>query len=408
VTFWTACHTVRACRHNAEIPNSGFPPFDLSMHSIHVRSRFRFRTLLVASALLTWVNLVNAVDAPLPTHHRPNGFQNNYIEFEPKGLGDLLRWKIEATRQGSPKPPTTPIPVVAPDLAFIRANARAGAFMEPAITWVGHATMLAQFGGLNFITDPVFSERVSPVSFVGPRRHVPPGLTLAQLPHIDVVLISHNHYDHLDEASVKTLNDQSNGAPLFIVPLGIKKWLAAIGIVNAVELDWWQSQSITTPTGPVDVFLTPSQHWSGRGLNDRLETLWGSYAVFAPDFQFFFTGDTAYSKDFTDIHHLFASRQRPEDGGAFDIALIAIGAYEPRWFMTTQHVNPAEAVQIHLDLQAKRSVGVHWGTFELTDDPLDQPPRDLAEARRSRDVADDAFFVMAIGETRRLPKRSKP
>jgi N-acyl-phosphatidylethanolamine-hydrolysing phospholipase D len=378
------------------------------MDSIHVLSRFRFRTLLAASALLAWVNLVNADDAPLPSHHRPNGFQNNYIEFEPKGLGDLLKWKVEATRQGVPKPPATPIPVVTPDLAFIQANAHAGASMEPAITWVGHATMLAQFGGLNFITDPVFSERVSPVSFAGPKRHVPPGLALSQLPHIDVVLISHNHYDHLDEASVKTLNAQSGGAPLFIVPLGIKKWLAERGIVNAVELDWWQSRSSATAAGPVDVFLTPSQHWSGRGLNDRLETLWGGYAVFAPDFQFFFTGDTAYSKDFADIHRFFAARQRPEDGGSFDIALIAIGAYEPRWFMTTQHVNPAEAVQIHLDLAAKRSVGVHWGTFELTDEPLDQPPRDLAEARRSRDVADDAFFVMAIGETRKLPKRTKP
>jgi N-acyl-phosphatidylethanolamine-hydrolysing phospholipase D len=376
------------------------------MPSIHVRFRFRFRTLLLASALLACVTHVNADDTPAPSHHRSNGFQNNYVEFEPKGLGDLLKWKLDAARGGLPKPPATPIPVVTPDLAFVQTNARAGAAMQPAITWVGHATMLAQFGGLNFITDPVFSERVSPVSFAGPKRHVAPGLGLSQLPHIDVVLISHNHYDHLDEASVRVLNGQDGGPPLFIVPLGIKQWLAARGIVNAVELDWWQSRPIATPAGPVDVFLTPSQHWSGRGLNDRMETLWGGYAVFAPDFQFFFTGDTAYSKDFADIRNFFAARQRPQDGGGFDIALIAIGAYEPRWFMTSQHVNPAEAVQIHLDLEAKRSVGVHWGTFQLTDEPLDQPPHDLAEARRARGLAEDAFFVMAIGETRRLPRRT--
>ena len=130
--------------------------------------------------------------------------------------------------------------------------------------------------------------------------------------------------------------------------------------------------------------------------------------MFAPDFQFFFTGDTAYSKDFADIREHFAARQLAQVGGGFDIALIAIGAYEPRWFMTSQHVNPAEAVQIHLDLQAKRSVGVHWGTFELTDESLDQPPVDLAEARRAKGLADESFFVMAIGETRKLPRRSVP
>ena len=373
----------------------------------------RFPTLLMASALLAPSLHVNATDdSPAPSHHRANGYQNNYIEFQPRGLLDLLKWKREASRDDLPKPPRTPIPTVAPDLAFIQANARAGTAtnpqaMQPAITWIGHASMLAQFGGLNILTDPVFSERVSPLSFVGPKRAVAPGLTLAQLPHIDVVLISHNHYDHLDDASVRALAKQAGGPPLFIVPLGIKAWLAEREITNAVELDWWQSHSVATPAGPVEVVLTPVQHWSGRGLNDQLKTLWGGYAVFAPDLHFFFTGDTAYSKDFKDIRERFASRHTPEKGGGFDIALIAVGAYEPRWFMTSQHVNPAEAVQIHLDVNAKRSVGIHWGTFELTDESLDQPPIDLAEARRAKGVADADFFVMAIGETRKLPKRPR-
>jgi N-acyl-phosphatidylethanolamine-hydrolysing phospholipase D len=377
------------------------------MRRIKLPFAFCSSILFCASALLACCLDVTAQDAPQKTHHRQNGFQNNYLEFEPKGLSALLTWKLDATRNGLPPPPSTPTPTVAPDLAFIQANARAdAAAMEPAITWIGHATMLAQFGGLNFLTDPVFSDRVSPLSFVGPKRHVAPGVPLSALPHIDVVLISHNHYDHLDDASVRALNNQAGGAPLFIVPLGIKEWLAARGIVNAVELDWWQSHPIATAAGPVDVFLTPVQHWSGRGLNDRLATLWGGYAVFAPDFHLFFTGDTAYSKDFADIRERFASRQRPEDGGGFDIALIAVGAYEPRWFMRDQHVNPAEAVQIHLDVKAKRSVGIHWGTFELTDEPLDQPPRDLAVARRDRGLADEDFFVLAIGETRKLPRRA--
>ena len=372
-----------------------------------MRRRFSATTRLaclwaVAAALLGPATTVHADEAP--SHHRPGGFQNNYIEFEPRGLGDLLKWKWAATRDGLPRPPATPTPRVTPDNAFIQTNARAGAMMQPAITWVGHATMLAQFGGLNVITDPVFSERVSPLSFVGPKRAVAPGLALAELPHIDVVLISHNHYDHLDDASVRALNGQAGGAPLFIVPLGLKAWMAERDITHVVELDWWQSHTVTSTAGAVDVVLTPVQHWSGRGLNDRLQTLWGGYATFAPDLQLFFTGDTAYSKDFADIHERFKPRQA--DGGGFDIALIAVGAYEPRWFMSSQHVNPAEAVQIHLDIRAKRSVGIHWGTFELTDESLDEPPTQLAEARRAKGLADDAFTVMAIGETRKLPRRA--
>ena len=364
--------------------------------------------LAATTLALTPAHGAATADAPTPPHHRKNGFQNNYLEFEPKGLGALLAWKIDAARRDLPRAPRSATPVVKADLAFIQANARAGAMaMQPALTWIGHATVLAQFGGLNILTDPVFSQRASPLPFIGPKRHAAPGLALAELPHIDMVLISHNHYDHLDDASVRALAAQAGGAPLFVVPLGLEAWMAERGIVNVVELDWWQSHSIATVTGPpVEVVLTPVQHWSGRGLNDRLATLWGGFAVFAADLHVFFSGDTGYSKDFSDIRERFAARQRPEAGGGFDIALIAIGAYEPRWFMASQHVNPAEAVQIHFDLNAKRSVGVHWGTFELTDESLDQPPRDLAEARHTRGLADETFSVMAIGETRRLARRT--
>ena len=336
---------------------------------------------------------------PRMKHHRPDGFQNNYTEFEPKGLLALLRWRLAAAREGLPPAPKTATPSVKPDLAFIRANAEA-ATMQPAITWIGHATMLAQFGGLNLLTDPHFTERASPFGFIGPQRALPPALAIEELPRIDVVLVSHNHYDHLDEASVVALSRQRGGAPLFIVPLGLKAWLAGAGVTdNVVELDWWQSHRL----GAVEIVLTPVQHWSGRSFADRMQTLWGGFAVFAPDLHFYFGGDTGYSKDFADTRERFAERQR--DGG-FDIALIPIGAYEPRWFMATQHVNPDEAVRIHRDLGAKASVGVHWGTFSLTDEALDEPPRKLAEARRAHAVGDDEFFVMAVGETRRLARRA--
>ena len=352
--------------------------------------------LCLAFALAALTNAVCAADPP--PHHRSSGFQNNYIDFAPRGLADFLRWRWNAARDGLPRPPAAPTPSVPPDLDFIHANARAGAAMQPAVTWVGHATVLAQVGGLSLLTDPIFSARASPVSFAGPKRPQPPGLTLQQLPHIDLVVVSHNHYDHCDAPSLQALNSQSGGPPLFLVPLGLKAWLADLGITNAVEMDWWQSHRL----GTVEVVMTPVQHWSGRSLSDRLQTLWGGWAVFAPDAHLYFAGDTGYSRDFQDVARRFADRQL---GGGFDIALIPVGAYEPRWFMKEQHVDPDEALRMHQDLRAKKSLGIHWGTFELTDEPLDEPPRALARGRKKAGVSEDDFFLLALGQTRKLPRR---
>ncbi len=370
-----------------------------------------------ALRLLLWAACLGAVTAlalsacattnphhnPAKPHHLPTGFRNLHTAFEPKGLLTVLQWQWDAVRNGLPRPPRTPTPTVAPDLGFIHANAQQGVQMRPALTWIGHATMLAQFGGLNWLTDPVFSERASPVSFLGPQRAQPPGLALQDLPRIDVVLLSHNHYDHLDEGSVKALNAQPGGPPLFIVPLGLKAWFADLGITRVTELDWWDALRLPAPAGEVEVVFTPAQHWSGRTLADRLATLWGGFAVFAPDLHLIYTGDTGYSPDFKEIRQRFAHRQA--DAG-FDVALIPVGAYEPRWFMATQHVNPQEAVQIHLDLGARRSVGVHWGTFNLTDESLDEPPEALARARQAAGLREEQFDVMAIGQTRQLARRS--
>ena len=277
--------------------------------------------------------------------------------------------------------------------------------MAPAVNWIGHATVLAQIGGVTLLTDPIFSERASPSSRFGPKRHLPPGIAAKDLPRIDLVLVSHSHYDHLDQASVQALNAQAGGPPLFIVPLGLRNWLAGYGIRHAMELDWWQTHRFAAPKGDIDVMLSPAQHWSARGVADRMATLWGGFAVFAPDCHFFYAGDTGYSRDFHDLRERVADRQGPQSGGGFDIAVLPIGAYQPRWFMADQHVNVAEAVKIHRDLGAKRSLGVHWGTFELTDEPLDEPPRQLVLEAQAAGVSAKDFFVLAVGETRLIARR---
>jgi N-acyl-phosphatidylethanolamine-hydrolysing phospholipase D len=335
------------------------------------------------------------------THHTSQGYRNNYVESVTRSLGDVLRWQWNRFRQHLPPDPEIPTPTARPDLEFILRNAAAGTGMVRTVTWIGHATTLVQASGLNVLTDPIFSRRASPVRFLGPSRAQLPGIALAELPHIDVVVISHNHYDHLDRDSIHWLARQPGGPPVFLVPLGVKAWLAKLGIARAVELDWWDLHEYAG----VEFHFTPVQHWSGRSLGDRNKTLWGGWAVFGADCQWYFSGDTGYSADFVDTRRRFAERQTAERGGGFDIALIAVGACEPRWFMQTQHVDPAEAVQVHLDLGAKRSLGIHWGTFALADDPLDYPIKALAAARIEQSVTEDAFFLLPIGATRQIPAR---
>jgi len=220
---------------------------------------------------------------------------------------------------------------------------------------------------------------------------------------IDVVVVSHNHYDHLDRDSIESLARQPGGPPLFLVPLGIKAWMARLGVERVSELDWWEQHE----HGGVEFHFTPTQHWSARGIRDRNRTLWGAWSVLGVDLHWFFSGDTGYSADFADTRRHFAERQTADRGGGFDVALIAVGACEPRWFMREQHVDPEEAVQIHLDLGAKRSVGVHWGTFQLSDEPLDHPIEALPLARARLGVSEDAFSLMAIGQSRRFARRPR-
>jgi N-acyl-phosphatidylethanolamine-hydrolysing phospholipase D len=327
-----------------------------------------------------------------PLHHaRRNAsgaFENNYDNLP---RASLLKWRWERWTQGLPKPPANGyrFPMAHPDIAWLKANRSVN-----TLTWIGHASALLQIDGVNILCDPIFSERASPVSFAGPERKVPPGLKLDELPHIDIVLISHSHYDHLDKPSVEALNAQAGGAPRFLVPLGIKSWMKDVGITNVEELDW----SDETHVAGLDIWFVPSQHWSARTPFDRSETLWGGWVVktregAAHPYSFYFAGDTGYSADFRDIGARF---------GGFDLALIPIGAYAPRWFMHAQHVDPEEAVQIYKDVHAKKAIGIHWGVFELADDPLDEPPRLLAQAVQRAGLPPDAFTVLEHGQMIRL------
>ena len=320
---------------------------------------------------------------PVKSHHTETGFRNNYPHQEKQSF---WRWQWERWKNGVAPDPEGGygFVLVKPDVAFLRSNRN-----EPTLTWIGHATLLLQVGGVNVLTDPHFTERASPVSFAGPKRYVPPALSIADLPHIDVVVISHNHYDHLDTGTVKQLNRQAGGPPRFFVPLGEKAWFGSEGIDNVAELDWWDRVRYRG----LDIHLVPVQHWSARTPWDRNETLWGGWMIEHPDLRFFFSGDTGYSKDFADIRSRF---------GPIDLAAIPVGCYEPRWFMNANHVDPEEAVQIHRDLAARRSVGIHWGTFRLTDERLDEPPRKLKEALARAGISTDEFFLMKHGETRSL------
>ena len=254
------------------------------------------------------------------------------------------------------------------------------------MTWIGHSTFLVQVAGLNLLTDPIFSERASPVSFAGPRRYAPPGLSWAELPRIDAVVISHNHYDHLDLATVKRLGNHTR----FFVPLGVAAWFREAGIDNVVELDWGQQAEF----GPLTFHCVPAQHFSARGLRDRNAVHWCSWVLETPGGKVFFSCDTGYSPD---------ARNIGEGFGPFRLSLLPIGGYQPRWFMSTMHVNPPEAVKMHRDLRSEQSLGMHWGTFKLTDEPMGEPPLYLARALKEAAVPAEEFQVLKIGETRVFP-----
>lgn len=325
-------------------------------------------------------------------HHTESGFRN--IDYhDDKGLGAFLKWQWQRLFKESPADREYHFELDRSQHGLLKDNHH-----RPSLTWLGHATFLLQFKGLNILTDPHLTERASPFSWIGPERQVPVPIEMQQLPAIDVLLISHDHYDSLDIGTIERLLAHNQQHPLtVIVPLGLRDWFAQqdFGVAvdtqafRVVELDWQQSVMVRE----VKFTAEPSQHWSKRSLFDAYERLWASWVISAAQQRIFFAGDTGYADHF---------RQLGEQYNGFNLALLPIGAYEPRWFMRSYHVNPQEAVQMHQDLKAGYSVAMHWGTFILTDEPLDEPPRKLREALIEAELPLTEFEVYKHGETRWL------
>lgn len=301
-------------------------------------------------------------------------YRNLEPPHEPQRLGAVLRWalldRVTGRRRRAPR--RAEVPRVAPDLARIDR--------APSLTWVGHATWLVCMAGQRVVTDPVWSSSIGP----GIARNVEPGVPLAQAAPT-VVLISHNHRDHLDAPTIERIGDQAT----YVVPQNLGGFFRKRGLTRVHELDWWQSLTI----GALSVTFVPSQHWSQRGLRDRNETLWGGYVLQGAERAVYFAGDTAFFNGFRTIGERFPG---------IDAALLPIGAYDPQWFMRQQHMNPDDAVAAFRDLGARLLCAMHWGTFKLTDEPLDEPPRLLEAARQREGIPAEQVWVAAIGETRGL------
>jgi L-ascorbate metabolism protein UlaG (beta-lactamase superfamily) len=302
-----------------------------------------------------------------------------------RSFKDFLRWQRTRQRKLWPQwVQNRAQPALPADLAH----------GQVALTFINHITFLLQFHGLNVLTDPVYSRRVSPFRELGPKRVRDPGLAFEDLPPIHLVLVTHNHYDHLDIETLLRLEQAHS--PRFVTSLGNRAFLEQFGIRAVDDLDWWQSIEMPgandlPSAGTAKITLTPAQHWSSRRPRNRNRTLWGGFVVSASGRQVYFAGDTGYGGHFRDVRERF---------GRVDVALLPIGAYEPRWFMRDQHMNPEDAVRAHLDLAAKVSVGTHFGCFQLTDEGIDDPPLELAAARERHGVLPAAFQVLETGETR--------
>ncbi|MFT4826081.1 MAG: N-acyl-phosphatidylethanolamine-hydrolyzing phospholipase D [Halioglobus sp.] len=273
--------------------------------------------------------------------------------------------------------------VVLNDGAYLRENV---AIRKPTVTWVGHATLLVQMDNISFLTDPTWSNRPSPIPLIGPKRYVKPGIKIEDLPKIDFVVISHNHYDHLDVPTLKLLAKRDDDT-MFLVPLGNGDLLRKNGIGNVEELNWGDTRDFEGLT----IHSLPSQHWSKRSLSDERKALWSSWAVTSAERRFYFAGDTGYFSGFAEIG---------EKLGPFDLVAVPIGAYEPVSIMRESHMNPEEAMQAAKDLKGTRAVAIHFGTFDLTDEPLAEPPQRFKKAGKANDYKAIETWILDIGETR--------
>ncbi|MBX9765870.1 MAG: MBL fold metallo-hydrolase [Bdellovibrionales bacterium] len=299
----------------------------------------------------------------------------NIDPVEERGLGSILKWMWN--RQKAEWPDWIEQQPVAVPVAEVTGD-------KMRVTFINHSTYLIQADGKNYLTDAIWSDRCSPVSFAGPKRHRPPAIPFDQLPQIHGVFISHNHYDHLDLPTLKRLEEKFH--PTFYVGLRVKKLLSSEGFLHVEELDWWESRDL--PSGR-KVHFVPAQHFSGRGLNDRNGTLWGGFVIEVQGGVVYFAGDTGYGSFFQQIRDRFPR---------IHLALLPIGAYEPRWFMSPVHMNPEDAVKAHIILKPALSLGMHFGTFQLTDESIEAPLLNLYEALTKHGLSPAEFRAPVFGE----------
>lgn len=302
----------------------------------------------------------------------------------PHPAREVFRWAVldKVLRRRRRAPRRAPVPWVENDGAALRANRAL-----PSLTWLGHASWLVQIAGVHLVTDPVFGDLAGGLL----RRNVPVGVEPSALPTLHAVLVSHNHYDHLDRKSVAALPE---GAA-YVVPAGLGPWFRRLGKTDVRELGWWDR----TRVGEATVTFVPARHWSRRGLWDVNRSWWGGFVIGGDGHTVYFAGDTAYFSGFAEIGRRFPN---------LDAALLPIGAYDPEWFMRQQHLSPEDAVMAYRDLGARLFCAMHWGTFKLTDEPLDEPPYRLAAAWEAAGLRERDRWVPAVGETRWLGERSRP
>jgi len=340
--------------------------------------RVGFAPLLLSALLSLGVMPVGADETP--PHYDGERFFNPWGRIERPGwrvkLPFVFRRLLGSLRMREGAPAR-----VANDGSFLRANSL---HSQPTVTWVGHSTLVVQMDGVTFVTDPIWSDTASPLAILGPRRLVPPGIAIDALPPVDFVVVSHSHYDHTDIYSLRRLADK--GAQIF-VPLGLDRLLRRSGIERVSALDWWEEAKV----GKVTVHCLPAKHSSGRGVGDLDRTLWAGWAVRGPTRSFYYTGDTGYFVGFAEIGARL---------GPFDLAAVPIGAYEPRVMMRDVHLTPEQALEAALDARAKVAVGIHYGTFDLTDEPLGEPPLRFHRHAMELGLAPDRVWTLAIGETR--------
>ena len=328
----------------------------------------------------------------MPKHHTPSGrFLNPWPTRPPPAHNSFLRWAFahRTTRPRPVDPPRGTFARTAPTFASPRAAPN-----ELMLTWVGHSTFLIQVGGLNILSDPVWSDRASPLRFLGPKRWVEPGIPFDELPPIDVIMLSHDHYDHLDSATVHRLAERHPEAR-WLSPLRLGRFLRARGADAVTEMDWWEELTMHDAR----FICTPAQHYSARSLRDRRRSLWCSWTILCEAHRVFFAGDTGYFPEFGTIGERY---------GPFDVAMMPIGGYLPRDYMRFVHMDPADAVRAFRELNATRTserlavfVPMHWGTFKLTDEAMDEPPTLLEKEWRKVSAPPEALWLLMHGETRR-------